>query len=76
MKQKIIRVGNSAAVTIPKKLLDEAELQIGSETDVVFDAKSKELKIKAGFTADREIHELTQKIIAEYRPALEELSHK
>ena len=36
----------------------------------------KELKIKAGFTADREIHELTQKIIAEYRPALEELARK
>lgn len=76
MKQKIIRVGNSAAVTIPKKFLDEAQLQIGSETDVVFDSETKELKIKAGFTADKELHELTQKIIAEYRPALEELAHK
>lgn len=75
MKQKIIRVGNSAAVTIPKKFLDEAQLQIGSETDVVFDTETKELKIKAGFAADKEIHELTQKIIAQYRPALEELAN-
>lgn len=75
MKQKIIRVGNSAAVTIPKKFLDEAQLEIGSETDVVFDSESKELKIKAGFSADKEIHELTQKIIAQYRPALEELAN-
>jgi len=42
MTQKIVRVGNSAAVTIPKAFLDEINLKIGDEIDVQND---KELQI-------------------------------
>lgn len=34
MIQKVIRVGNSAAVTIPKKFIDQTNLQIGDEVEV------------------------------------------
>ncbi len=67
MRQKIIKVGNSAAVTIPKKTLKEKGLSIGQEADI---------DIRPIFAADKGIHELTQKIIKQYRPALEELARK
>lgn len=67
MRQKIIRVGNSAAVTIPKKVLEEKGLKVGEEADI---------DIRPVFSADKEIHNLTQKIIKQYRPALEELAKR
>lgn len=67
MIQKIIRVGNSVAVTIPKKIIEEKKLRIGDSVDI---------SIEPVFTADRDIHELTQKLIKQYRPALEELASK
>ncbi len=67
MKQKIIKVGNSAAVTIPRKTLDEKGLKIGDTADV---------EVRAAFEANEEIHLLTQKIIKQYKPALEELARK
>lgn len=42
MSQKIVRVGNSAAVTIPKNFLREVNLHIGDEIDVQSD---KDLRI-------------------------------
>ena len=41
MKQKIIRVGNSAAVVIPKNVLEEANLEVGAVADVQFDTKTQ-----------------------------------
>ena len=67
MIQKVIKVGNSLAVTIPKKTLEEKNLKIGDSVDVTVDSV---------FNADKEIHDLTQKLIKEYRPALEELASK
>lgn len=34
MKRKIIRVGTSAAVILPKSLLEETQTKIGDEVDV------------------------------------------
>ncbi len=65
--QRIIRVGNSAAVTIPKKILVQQNLDIGDEA---------EIEVRPLFEANKEIHRLTQNIISKYRPALEELAKK
>lgn len=46
MTQKIVRVGNSAAVTIPKKFLDQTNLSIGDEIDVQSDTDLKLMIIK------------------------------
>ncbi len=67
MIQKIIRVGNSVAVTIPTKVIEEKKLKVGDSVDI---------SIEPVFTADRDIHDLTQKLIKQYRPALEELASK
>mgnify|MGYP001562944136 CR=1 FL=1 len=67
MIQKIIRVGNSMAVTIPQNVAKEKNLKIGDSVN---------FSIESAFTADSEIHKLTQKLIKEYRPALEELASK
>ena len=67
MIQKIIRVGNSVAVTIPKKAIEEKHLKVGDPVNITIDSI---------FTADKEIHDLTQKLIKQYRPALEELASK
>ncbi len=67
MIQKIIKVGNSVAVIIPKKILEEKKIRIGDSVNITVDPV---------FKADREIHELTQKLIKQYRPALEELASK
>ena len=67
MIQKIIRVGNSLAVTIPQKEVKEKNLKAGD---------SLSFSIEPIFSADPKIHDLTQKLIKEYRSALEELASK
>jgi len=39
MIQKIIRVGNSAAISIPKKVLEEKNLKIGDLAEVDIQSK-------------------------------------
>lgn len=67
MIQKTFQVGNSIAVTIPKKVLEEKSIKVGDSVNITVDPV---------FTADRDIHDLTQKLIKQYRPALEELASK
>ena len=77
MTQKVLKVGSSAAVTIPKKSLEELGLKIGDRVSVDIDRKSKTFIIKAReFKVDRETLDWTKKFIAKYRPALEALAKK
>ena len=46
MTQKVLRVGSSAAVTIPKKSLEELGLKPGDEVIVELDRKSKAVSIR------------------------------
>lgn len=46
MIQKIIKVGNSAAITIPKEFLKEAKMKVGDEVVVEENAQNKILLIK------------------------------
>lgn len=71
MIQKIVRMGNSAAVSIPKKSLEEKNLKIGDLADVdVNPVKKTRTKITPEFI------EWVDKYIENNRPALEELAHK
>lgn len=67
MIQKTIQVGNSVAVLIPKKVLEEKNIKVGDSVNFSVDQV---------FTADKQIHDLTQKMIKQYRSALEELASK
>ena len=67
MIQKTFRAGNAVVVTIPKKILEEKGIKVGDAVNFSVDPI---------FTVDKEIHDLTQKLIKQYRPALEELASK
>lgn len=67
MIQKTFQAGNSVAVIIPKKVLEEKGIKVGDPVNFSVDPV---------FTVDRKIHDLTQKLIKQYGPALEELASK
>lgn len=79
MTQKVLKVGSSAAVTIPKKSLEELGLRIGDKIIVEIDKKHRVVSIKPinkAKIADQEILNWTKKFIERYRPALEALAKK
>lgn len=74
MTQKVIKVGSSAAVVIPKKSLKELGIAIGDDISVQIDAKERILSVRATATPDKELLAWSQKFIKRYRPALEALA--
>lgn len=76
MTQKVLRVGSSVAVTIPKKSLKELGLKAGDEVTVMVDAKENEVRIRPLEKADKEILEWTDKFVKRYRSALLALAKK
>lgn len=79
MTQKLLKVGSSAAVTIPKKSLKELGLRIGDEVRVAVDAKEKTVIIEPVSQlskADNKIAKLTLDFINRYRKDLEVLAGK
>ncbi|MEK7094443.1 MAG: AbrB/MazE/SpoVT family DNA-binding domain-containing protein [Patescibacteria group bacterium] len=77
MTQKVLKVGSSAAVTIPKESLKKLRLKIGDQLDV---ETRQDMMIvrpaKKGSVRDEEVIAWTKKFIEEYRPALEVLAKK
>ncbi|MDP3953508.1 MAG: AbrB/MazE/SpoVT family DNA-binding domain-containing protein [bacterium] len=53
MAQKIIKVGNSAAVIIPKKSLKELGIKIGDEVIVRVDSKARKIRISSASKLSR-----------------------
>lgn len=79
MTQKVLKVGSSAAVTIPKKSLEELGLKIGDQISVEIDKVKKIVSIKPAGKLSKEgkkILDWTKKFIERYRPALEALAKK
>ncbi len=81
MEQKIIQVGNSAAVVIPKKLLNEVGLDIGNKVFLEKDPNGGTIAISkrgAMFTSSitPEFIAIIERINKKYGPALKELAQK
>lgn len=77
MIQKVLRVGSSAAVTIPKKSLKELGLKIGDSVSLSFDATKQKMTVeRASEIVDKETVAWARTFIARYRPALEALADK
>ena len=76
MTQKVLKVGKSAAVTIPKEILEEMRLKTGDQVTVEFDKKKRSVVIRANIEIDTELLDCTENFIEEYRPALEALAKK
>ena len=76
MIQKVLKVGSSAAVTIPKKSLRELGIAVGDKVSVEVDASERTLSVRASGAANRELLEWSKAFIKRYRPALEALARK
>lgn len=77
MTQKVLKVGSSAAVTIPKNSLEELGLSVGDKVIVEVDKKRRSFSVRAAFRpADRELLDWTNKFIKRYKPALDALAKK
>ena len=79
MTQKVLKVGSSAAVTIPKDILRELGLRIGDHIALDFNKAKRALIIESPKIISREdekIARLTSRFIDRYRKDLEALAQK
>jgi len=77
MLQKVLKVGSSAAVTIPKKSLGELNLKIGDKINITVDRKRRVVLIEPiNKVVDKELLNWTKKFIKTYKPALDALAKK
>jgi len=78
MVNKVLKVGDSAAVTIPKHVLKEMGIQIGDQVTVTFHPESNEVvlkpvKVTHPLVSDR-VARLTTRFIDHYKDALRKLA--
>ena len=77
MTQKVLKVGSSAAVTIPKKSLAELGLKPGDEVEVRVAKGAVTIRPRQRLSsADERIARLTLRFINRYRSDLEALARK
>lgn len=81
MTQKIIQVGKSAAVTLPRAFLKKVGWRIGSTIEVAADDASGEVHIRPVGKRSRrglspEFLAWSQDFVERYRPALEKLARR
>lgn len=76
MAQKVLRIGASAGVTLPKKVMEELGIKRGDEVTIDVDKKSGVAFIKPAVKVDKELLDWTDKFVKKYRPALEALANK
>jgi len=79
MSQKVLKVGTSAAVTIPKKAMEKLGVRIGDNVNVDVDESARTLLIRPekGHSAkDMRVAKLTASFIERYRKDLEALAKK
>ena len=79
MTRKLLKVGSSAAVTIPKKSLKELGLKIGDAVEVDVNPRRKTVSIRPAIQPshkDEKIARLTVDFIQRYRRDLEALAKK
>jgi len=76
MKRKIIKIGDSAGVTIPKSIIEKLGLEIGEEVEVRDEGDQVVLEKLQGNAVDKELLDWTNKFIGTHREALEALADK
>ena len=76
MAQKVLKVGSSAVVTLPKKSLKELGIKIGDEVRVEVDIRRRRVVVEPAQKIDLELLKWTDRFIDKYRPALEALAKK
>jgi len=76
MIQKVFKVGSSAAVTIPKKSLEELGLKIGDSVALTIDVEHQVVSVRPVVSQDSrdQITKLTLDFINRYREDMEALA--
>ncbi len=74
--QKILKVGSSLAVTIPKATVEAFSLKAGGKIVVEQDTARHRILLHPSDKIDHELVDWTNTFIAKYRPALEALAKK
>ncbi len=81
MIQKIIRVGNSAAVTVNKEALDDLGLSVGDFVDVKSLKGKKTLRVGIAEKfrgtekiVDKEVYRVAKDLLRRYLPAFKKLA--
>ncbi len=76
MIQKIIKVGTSAAVVIPKDFLMGSGFKVGDKVSVDLDEEAKVVTIAPTSKKIKETADWTDKFIKKYKKALDALADK
>lgn len=82
MLQKIIQVGNSYAVTIPKSIIDAYAIAERKFVNLYEEPKSRKVIISfitgdtTGEVVDPEIYKVAKSLLKRYLPAFKELARK
>ena len=76
MAQKIIRLGSSIGITIPRKSADELGLVVGDSVECSVNKENKSILIEPSVLVDTETIEWARTFIERYRPALKALAKK
>jgi antitoxin component of MazEF toxin-antitoxin module len=83
MAQKITKVGNSAAVIIPKIVLEQSGLKIGSTVNVAYKADFGNMVIeipkkrtRTDVIIDREVYAVANDLLKRYLPAFKTLARE
>lgn len=82
MTQKIIQIGNSTGIIIPKSVLDSLGLKPGSEVNLDTDISTHTLMIQdkkiasMGSSVNSHFLKIIDRVNKKYSSALQELAHK
>jgi putative addiction module antidote len=76
MLQKIIKIGSSLAVTIPKHSLKELDFKAGDTINVSINTKKRQMIVEPESSTLNETVAWTDKFIEKYRDALISLKDK
>lgn len=81
MAQKVVRAGNSAAAIIPKSVLEESRLTIGSAIHVAYKADFDTIVIEiprkhtpTRAVIDQEVYAVGRDLLKRYLPAFKKLA--
>jgi len=81
MAQKVIQIGSSIGVTIPKDVAEQMKIHVGDAVEVKINQAEGSLSVvpsarKRKASVDRELVNWIEDAIERYRPALEALADK
>lgn len=76
MTRKILQIGSSAGITIPKALMKKLGLKVGQRVELHEENGKVTLESPEGDSVDKELVDWTDNFIETHRDALNELADK